>query len=312
MRASGISAFTKNVPSLSRRSALTLAAATLVVGAGLPVLGGADSAWACGAPDDAPVTAPSTAPAPAVTHNGGLNAGFFMLRDGLTITAGGAKLEIPVEVGNFTGAPYEKVVPQLSLYNEKAGSHPGGGTNLRTQDFVVEVSTPGGWQKLPMVHSCDPVIYADTSSLKGEHLDNGRATHFTFRFGMSANAPKDQTEIKIGVNASAEDENAQPNWTFRNAQVKRPAAPAPGKTTPPAGPQTTAKPTATPAAPAAGTKAAAPATGPAAEAPATAAPAALAETGAGGPNGLLAGSAAAFVALGAGVLIAVRRLRNQG
>ncbi|GGV00855.1 hypothetical protein GCM10010495_09760 [Kitasatospora herbaricolor] len=314
MRASGISAFTKNVPLLPRRSALTVGAATLVLGAGLPLLPGAGTAWACGAPLDAPMTAPTAAPTPAVTHDGTVETGFFMLgKDPLTITAGGGKLEIPVEVGNFTGAAYEKVVPHLSLYNEKAGSHPGGGTNLRVQDLSVEVNTGAGWKKVPVVHGCDPVLYADTANLPGVHLDNGRATHFTFRVALSADSSKDQTEIQVGVSAGTEDSDNEntpkPKTAFRYVQVKHPAAPKP--TTPAKAAAAPAKPQAAAAEPAAASTAPTATVAPTATAVPTTA-AALAKTGASSPNGFLAGSAAAFVALGAGVLIAVRRLRNQG
>ncbi|MFJ6140029.1 hypothetical protein [Kitasatospora sp. NPDC092286] len=315
MRKSVISAFAKNTPSRSgRRRAATLAATVLL--AGSVQLLTTDTAWACGAPLGAPAgaSAPKAAGPSAKaadTHRGTIDAGFFMT-PGLTVLAGGPKVEIPVEVGNFTGAPYRKAVPSLSFFNEN------GGAPLRAEDLTVEVRSTGAWQKVPLVRGCDPVLYA--TAPKGEPVADGRAVHFTFRVGLAAKATADLDGIRVGLTADAEDGKHSP-WVFKNMSVTHrttPASPKPAPTTKPSSkPSSTAKPVPakpaaaqTPAAPAAPAKA--PAATP--SAPATTAPAGtpeLAQTGADTPNGFLAASAAAFVALGAGVLIAVRRLRPQ-
>ncbi|MEU1510295.1 hypothetical protein [Kitasatospora sp. NPDC005748] len=227
-------------------------------------------------------------------------------------------------VTNFTGAPYENVGPGIAIFN------PEGSTRL--EDFTVEAATEHGWKKLTLRHGCDPTIIADTSSLKTKQLTDGHATHFAFRVSVSANAAADLKSFEVYLGGKADGYPLERGGTH-TYKVLRTAAPAKPATTakPAAKPTTTAKPTTKPAAP----KSAAPVapvedktptaaqtpatpkatpTASATTAPATTAPAGtpeLAQTGAGTPNGFLAAASAAFVALGAGVLFAVRRLRPQ-
>ena len=97
MRASGISVFTTNVPALSRRSALAAGAAALMLSAGLPLLPGAFSASACGAPEAATATATATNDSGSIDQSSDAAAGFGTpLPD--EITAGGAPVELDTEL----------------------------------------------------------------------------------------------------------------------------------------------------------------------------------------------------------------------
>ncbi|MFD8785152.1 hypothetical protein [Kitasatospora sp. NPDC059599] len=314
MRTPVITRFAKNDRALSGRRRIAVLAATTVLAGGIQFLA-TDSAWACGAPDVAATSTRTAQTAPAVQHKGTVENGFFMTPS-LAITAGGSKVEIPVEVVNFTGAPYRAVTPALALYNEK-------GAPLRTQDLTVEVGGPKGWEKVSLVRGCDPNLYA--VGKHSEPLADGRAAHFTFRVGLSAKAPADLHEIRVGLAANTEGGEHAP-WVFKTMSVSFPASKpqqptatakptTPARTAKPAEPAKPAKPAPTKAAePAADhTPAKAPAATPTA-APATTAPAGtpeLAQTGASGTDTFLAVSSAALLALGAGVLLAVRRLRHQ-
>ncbi|MFD9593282.1 hypothetical protein ACFWA9_11045 [Kitasatospora sp. NPDC059973] len=323
MRKSVMPSFAKNVTATSGRRRLAAVAATVVL-AGSVQLMTAEASWACGSGNTAAAEAKPVTPASA--HQGTLGAGFFMTPDGQSITAGGAKAEIGLEVGNFTGAPYENVAPVIAIYNPE-------GSN-RLEDFTVEAASEhSGWKKLTLRHGCDPTIIADTSSLKTKQLTDGHATHFAFRVSVSANAAADLKSFQVYLGGKADGYPIEQSGSHTYKVLRTPAPAKPATTAKPAAkPTTSAKPTAKPAAP----KSAAPVapvedktqtpatpkatptasatTGPATTAPATTAPAGtpeLAQTGAGTPNGFLAAASAAFVALGAGVLIAVRRLRPQ-
>ncbi|MFJ9946417.1 hypothetical protein [Kitasatospora sp. NPDC091207] len=317
MRTSVITTFAKNATSTSGRRRLAVVAATVVL-AGSVQLMTAEASWACG--DGAPQqAAPQAKPVtPAAAHQGALTAGFHMTPDHQSITAGGAKAEIGVGVTNFTGAPYENVAAGIVIFNEHGAT--------RLEDFTVEGATEHGWKKLPLRHSCDPGIVADASSLKVKQLNDGRAANFMFRVSVSAKAAADLKDFTVFVGGKADGYPAE-SGGHHSYTVVRTAAPA----KPAAKPTATAKPSAKPTAaapaaakpasatPTAGAAPARPVTAPApaaapATTPATTAPAGtpeLAQTGAGGRDGFLAVSSAAFVALGAGVLIAVRRLRTQ-
>ncbi|MFI8457934.1 LPXTG cell wall anchor domain-containing protein [Kitasatospora sp. NPDC085464] len=316
MRTSVITRFAKNDRALSGRRRIAVLAATTVLAGGIQFLA-TDSAWACGdeTGDTTAVTAPAADPA---KHDGTYQSGFHMTPDGQTITAGGPKVEIGVGVTNFTGALYRNVSANLWLFNPK------GSTNL--QDFTVEVATAGGWKPVALRHGCDPSLFTVASpATTTPRLENGRAANFTFRVGLSAKAPKDVTEIQVGTGAQApgfpdvtgEIHTYHVARTATPAQPTTPAKPAPTK---PAAPAKETK-KAEPAADKTPVKAAEPTTAPAATpsaaptaAPATTAPAGtpeLAQTGASSTNTFLAVSSAVLLALGAGVLIAVRRLRPQ-
>ncbi|WP_344342298.1 hypothetical protein [Kitasatospora putterlickiae] len=288
--------------------------------------------------------------ADAPVHQGGPGVGFHMTPSGLALKAGGPKLELGVGVSNFTGAPYRNVVPSLAVSAGFEGDDDGGVRFLASKYLTVEYRTTGAWQKLPLVRGCDPTLFATPA--KGLPVANGRAEHATFRIGLAADAPAGLKTLHVGLSATSEDkrqsdwEQRDVAVTVPKPSKPAPTKPAPAKPTPtkpaptkpapakpapakPAAPKPTATATAPakPANPVSDKTAAAPAapatpeskpTTPAAKptaAPVTAAPAGtpeLAETGAGTPNGLLAGLAAGLAALGAGMVVAVRRLRAQG
>ncbi|MFF0411452.1 hypothetical protein ACFYUY_13510 [Kitasatospora sp. NPDC004745] len=299
MRMPVINRFAKNDRALSGRRVAVLAATAAVLAGGVQVLA-VDTAWAA-----SPAAAPTAATAPAAAHTGHLQAGLHMTPS-LSITAGGPKVEIPVAVVNFTGAPYQDVKASVSLRGIVGAAPVGLGDDYLT----IEAHTPqGGWQKLALGSSSDGWTGAVTPY--GETLQDGRAAHFTFRIGLSAKAASKASHVQVSIDGDGDGQSA--DGVLKDMAVspapapKSPSKPAPTKPAP-------ARPAAdrTPAAPAApATKA--PAATPTA-APATSAPAGtpeLAQTGSGPADTFLAASAAALLALGSGVLIAVRRLRPQ-
>ncbi|MCX4747863.1 hypothetical protein OG455_20475 [Kitasatospora sp. NBC_01287] len=323
----------------ARRARLLAAATATVLGAAMPLLGGASTAWADGsggtvavAPETsaAPAPAPSTAVpsaagvpvAPAAVHQGEPTVA-FLPGTPTTITAGGGPVELDVEMANFTGAAYDGLRPVLGFDNTLASSHQGGGTNLRPEDFTVKVMTGGRLMTLPVNHGSDPVIYADTSSL-AQHLDDGRASRFMFEVSLSAKAPADQHDVTVYFGTAPGGASA-----VRTLHIVRPDAPssapaksAPAKSAPPAA---TAPTQAAAAHPAAATSPAAvqpaavqpmAATSPAAV-PTTAVPTTaptagkqLAFTGGGSSSGLLIGAGGALVVLGAGAVTLAARRRS--
>ncbi|MFJ9606330.1 hypothetical protein ACIRS1_08235 [Kitasatospora sp. NPDC101176] len=302
MRMPVINRFAKNDRALSGRRVAVLAATAAVLASGVQVLA-VDTAWAA-----SPTAAPTAATVPAAAHTGHLRAGLHMTPS-LSITAGGPKVEIPVAVVNFTGAPYQEVKASVSLRGIVGAAPVGLGDDYLT----IEARTPqGGWQKLALGSSSDGWTGAVTPY--GETLQDGRAAHFTFRIGLSAKAASKSSHVQVSIDGDGDGQSA--DGVLKDMAVspapapKSPSKPAPTKPAParPAADRTPAAPAA-PAAPA--TKA--PAATPTA-APATGAPAGtpeLAQTGSGPADTFLAASAAALLALGSGVLIAVRRLRPQ-
>ncbi|MFH9349272.1 hypothetical protein [Kitasatospora sp. NPDC017646] len=319
MRTSVINRFAKNDRAFSVRRRVAVLAATTVLAGGVQLHAMSDTAWACGSSTGTTFPAPTI---PSSAHHGSFSAGFHMTPGGQTITPGGAKVEVGVGVGNFTGAPYENVSAMLSLYNP-ASSHPEEGVDLRTanlrpEDFTVEVMSGGVWKPVALRHSCDPTLFTVASpATTATRLEDGRAANFMFRVGLSAKAPKDLAEIQIGVGAQAPGFPgvAGDTHTYRveRAAPTKPAPTKPAPTTSKAAKPAPAEPAAdrTPAGNAQAAEA--PVATPSA-APATTAPAGtpeLAHTGAAETDTFLATSSAALLALGTGVLLAVRRLRRQ-
>ncbi|MET9612479.1 hypothetical protein [Kitasatospora indigofera] len=327
MRASGISASTKNVPSLSRRSRATGLAAALLVAGAVQVLPG-NTAWACGGPDSAQVAAQAADPAVAADNSFELHGRSadvaFVGPAPASLVAGGPAVEFGIEIANSTEAGYRRIAPGLGFFNPD-------GATPRPSQVTVEVMAQGRWKRLAMKPGCDPAIHSDPAG-PGEPLAVGRAVRFTFRVTLAADAPKDLARLQMyagaGFGSATADlkvtrpvtatapKSGAPAAKPSSAPTSKPGAMAGGPAVEPAAGRTpvtgdagttagTTAPSAPAGTPAAGTPTAgtAPADAPAAE---------LARTGVSSPNGFLAGSAAAFVALGAGVLIAVRRLRNQG
>ncbi|MGW3038668.1 LPXTG cell wall anchor domain-containing protein [Kitasatospora sp. NPDC001159] len=300
MRTSAITRFAKNDRTFSGRRLAALAA-TVVLAGGVQILA-TDTAWACSGPYQANNPTISKE-AQARHHNGTPVSGFIDPDTAASLQVGGSA-EIGVEFANFTGADYEDAAPSLTLRD-------GSGANLHLKDVTVEAMHNGAWVKLGTDDGCGgEAVRVDTSSLL-QPLKDGRASRMMFRVSLAAGAPKDLTSLSITTSAWAEVSGTGKSAT-RSVKVVHPktaeakptsaAKPAPAKPAKPAADKTEA-------APAADKTEAAPAT------PATTAPEGtpeLAHTGASENNTFLAVSAAALLALGAGVLIAVRRLRPQG
>ncbi|MGK4582053.1 hypothetical protein [Kitasatospora sp. HPMI-4] len=196
MRVSAVPGLVKNVlSSLATRRALALGAAVLTAGGAAPLLPGAPAAWACGGTAGSADSAAS-ASAPAAGHRGEVASAFVPVVPA-SVTAGGAPVELGVEMANFTGADYADIAPSFALYNPGSGSdHALPGTNLRIRDLKVEVMQDGRWRNLPLHQGCDPTLVADTSVLAGPLADR-HAHRYLFRLSLSADAPGQQTEIQV-------------------------------------------------------------------------------------------------------------------
>ncbi|MFG2841730.1 hypothetical protein ACGF12_00955 [Kitasatospora sp. NPDC048296] len=306
MRTSVITRFAKNDRAFSGRRRIAVLAATTVLAGGVQFLA-TDTAWACG---DVRYSAPRTVDKPTVP------GADFRIFESNSIAADGSWTEFGLSIGNSTGADVPKTAPNFGLSSAAPG------TPLRAKDVRVEVMQHGSWKSLKLTPGCNG-LDTDTSSL-AQPLANGRAANFMFRVSLSPNAPKDLTALSLVTDAS-NDKGVEESWDHRDVKVTHPKAapaaeptqaakPAPTKAAPAAKPTQAAKPApAEPAEPAAG-KADTEATKSPAPQATSAAPAGtpeLAHTGAAETNTFLAVSAAALLALGAGVLIAVRRLRHQ-
>ncbi|MFE2913832.1 hypothetical protein [Kitasatospora indigofera] len=316
MRASGISAFTKNVPSLSRRSRATGLAAALLLAGAVQVLPG-NTAWACGGPDSAQLAARAADPDVAADNSFELHGRSaevaFVGPAPAALVAGGPAIEFGIEIANSTEADYRRIAPGLGFFNP-AGATP------RTSQVTVEVLAQGRWKRLAMKPGCDPAIHSDPAG-PGEPLAVGRAVRYTFRVTLAADAPKDLARLQMYAGADFGSATADLKVT-RPVKAAAPGSGAPGGKVggkpgaeagvPAVEPAAGRTPVTDVAGTTAGTAAPTPPATTAGTAPADAPATELARTGASSPNGFLAGSAAAFVALGGGVLIAVRRLRNQG
>ncbi|MFB6893239.1 hypothetical protein ACFCX4_28440 [Kitasatospora sp. NPDC056327] len=319
------------MPAFAKESGTTsriAAVAAAVVLAGSVQLLTAESSWACAGPYHEALGSSAPRTTPAATHQGTVTSAF--LSSPATITPGGAKIEVGTQVANFTGGDFRYAYPALTLTAK--------GAPLRTEDVTVEALVNGAWRSLGADNGCGgEAVRVDTGPL-GQPLENGRATRFVFRIGLSAKAPAPQSAISLTLSGISDD--GVGTKSSRTVKVTRTgdkaatptATPTPAKPAPTAKPatpkptaKTTAKPAAKPAAPVAEatpaptakptTAAPAPAPAEPTTAPATTAPAGtpeLAQTGADTPNGLLAGIAAALAALGTATVVTVRhRLRNR-
>ncbi|RKT16804.1 hypothetical protein BX285_1156 [Streptomyces sp. 1114.5] len=307
MRTSVITRFAKNDRAFSaRRRIATLAAATVLAG-GLQLLA-TDTAWACGAPDDAPVTAPAKPSAAdeqdqSVELHGQGATSTFLAAPG-AITAGGPKVEFDVQFFNGTGADYHRIFPGISFFNTK-------GATPKPSQVTAEVMANGTWTRVTLHNGCDPAIGGAVPSAGGP-LADGHAVRYRFRVGLSADVAKGIDGLQVTVTPSEGRGVSTDVKVVHPASPAKPtttAKPAPSKDTEPAADRTKDAAPA-PEAPKPSTPTAAPTTA----APATTAPAGtpeLAHTGASSRNTFLAVSSAALLALGAGVLIAVRRLRPR-
>ncbi|MEE1788150.1 LAETG motif-containing sortase-dependent surface protein [Streptomyces sp. SP17BM10] len=321
MRTSVITRFAKNTRSLSTRRGLAAVATTVVLAGGVQILA-TDTAWACAGPYQA--NNPTISEEAQARHHDGAPVAGFVAPAPASLTAG-SSAELGVEFGNFTGADYDEAAPSLTLLS------PSGVANRPLLKYLtVEAMHDGSWKQLTIDNGClGEAIRVDTSPLL-QHLANGRASRVTFRVSLAADAPKELASLSITTSAWAEvsgtGKSASTTVKIRHtpaepaatptAEPTRSGKPAPGKTAKPAKPAHEAQSAAdeTKAATQALKSPEPKATSAAPSAPATTAPAGtpeLAQTGSSSANTFLAGSAAALLALGAGVLIAVRRLRPR-
>ncbi|MFI5528846.1 LAETG motif-containing sortase-dependent surface protein [Kitasatospora sp. NPDC051853] len=270
MRASVINRFAKIAP---------LSVATLLLTSGITLIT-ADTAWACGPSPVPPMyEGPRHATEPVQA---------FIPELPRTITAGGAKVEVGIELFNGTGSAYQQITPGFGLL---APQPAGGRQALRAQDITVEAMVGGVWKTLPTRYDCGGAFYTDTAALKGP-LDTGHAKRFMFRVGLKSSTPATQGSILLHttdqpatlkvVHPGAAPAPAAPKPIPSTAKAAAPTAPAAPTEAPKATPSTASTPAAIPAAE-------------------------LASTGPKTPTAPLAGAAAALLALGAGVLFLARR-----
>ncbi|MFG2904184.1 hypothetical protein ACGF13_03845 [Kitasatospora sp. NPDC048286] len=292
MRLSVITRFAKNERALSGRRRIAVLAATTILAGGVQFLA-TDTAWACDGPYSANNSVVSEAA--MARHHSGTPVSAFIAPVATSLTAG-EKTEFGVEFANFTGAAFDEVAPDLTL---KAT---GGKNHLLPEDVTVEVMRGGSWTKLGTDNGCaGEAVRVDTSPLL-QPLADGHAGRALFRITLAAGAPKDLASLTLTTDAWS-GEAATGKSASTTVKVVHPGA-QPART---AKPTTPAKPAPTTAVePAADrTKDAAPA------ATAPAGTAELARTGSSATDTFLALSSALFLTLGAGVLIAVRRLHHQ-
>ncbi|MFB7613169.1 LAETG motif-containing sortase-dependent surface protein [Kitasatospora sp. NPDC056181] len=319
MRKSVMPSIAKNVRSTSGRRRLATLAATVVL-AGSVQLITAESSWACG---DTRLGGPQAAASgPGVTE---INPDAAFVSGKSSVAADGKWNEVAVKVTNKTGIDAHGVQPTFGIHT------PGSGAALRTSDVHIQwLDYTNTWKDLASAPGCSNTVDADFT--QRQRLDNGSSITFKFRYSLAPSTPKGVTKIQLVTDAFRPGGEANGATDMKTVNVTR------AQTTPDTKPTTTAKPTAkpttkpapakpvedktpaptTPAPTATATKApaATPTTTPTAtpSAPATTAPVGtpeLAHTGSSSSNGFLAATAAALVALGAGALIAVRRMRPQ-
>lgn len=300
MRASGVSAFAKNAPSISRRSKIVGLAATLLLGGAVQLLP-ADAARACA---DGRLTGG------AVVHDGihpvAPDAAFTADSAG-SVDAGGTWASFGVSIHNTTGEMQSGVRPSFGIHS------PGQAKALQPQDVRVEMLVPGGgWEPLKLSVNCTGVVEAEPAYR--QRLGDGGTAVVRIRMALTAGAPEDRTDLQVLTDSRTAVSETPGRTDRRTVRISRPAAGPTGKATPSAkapAPAATSAPAAAPAAvtaPAPATSAPAAATGPAAVPPAV--PARPAETGGSRSAGPLIGAGGALVLLGAGVLITRRRARR--
>ncbi|MFD8479115.1 LAETG motif-containing sortase-dependent surface protein [Kitasatospora sp. NPDC059673] len=244
----------------TRRTRLAVLAATAVLGATIPVLGGATTAWACGddqpaaaAPASAPAASASAsapaapasapaAPAPAAAPAADVKLRVDSIwRDADTITAGGAPVQIGVEISNGGTETIDGVQPFPTFFNDSGDPK----SILHPEDLVLEVKTGGAWKTLPMKWGCDPTLRGDYSSLATD-LAPGQTVRFVFRLSVTTHSNEAQQKIDVSVGVRAGQVAPIPGKGFV-LPIVHPAAPAtPAPTATSKAPST---PAATPSAP---------------------------------------------------------------
>ncbi|MEV7597644.1 hypothetical protein AB0O91_09710 [Kitasatospora sp. NPDC089797] len=302
MRTSVINRFAKNDRAFSGRRRIAVLAAATVLAGGVQVIA-ADTGWACG---DQRYDGTQTATKPTEPFSDFLSFGHDK-----SVATDGSWTEFGLSMSNGTGADVARTAPALGLAPTTFG------TPLHTKDVRIEVKQNGAWEPLKLDAGCIG-IDAETDGL-AQPLADHQSRDVWFRISLAPTASKDLTGLKLVTNAT-NDKSALESWDLHTMKVTHPrSAPAADAADrqAPAGKPAPAKPAAEKTATAEKTAAeAAPTapTAPATAAPATTAPAGtpeLAHTGAAGTDTFLATSSAVLLALGAGVLLAVRRLRRQ-
>ncbi|GAB2688804.1 hypothetical protein [Kitasatospora kifunensis] len=211
-------AFSRIAAKLVSRRALATGVAALALGTALPVLSGASPALARGDRPAAQVVAAASPANPA--QGNGFRTGFFMMgTKPLTITPGGAPLEIDLESGKDSGAPYRDVRPQLVL--DSANSP----LSIGRSDVVLELRTAAGWQPVAMHLTSPYVLLSDLSGIKGSPMVNGHAVHFSYRLALKAGAAQHPTKLRVRVLTVAQDGTAS-QGQVRDLTVLPAAAPA--------------------------------------------------------------------------------------
>ncbi|WP_051732824.1 LAETG motif-containing sortase-dependent surface protein [Kitasatospora phosalacinea] len=299
----------------TRRARLASIAAAVVLGATVPVLTGASSAWACGdepaaaaAASTPTVSARATVPADELRN---VTVGMLPVPE-KEITAGGAPVEFGVEILNTGPGTAKGVIPFPTFYNE--ASRDGIHGALKPQDLVLEVADGGQWKTLPLKPGCDPVLRADPAFL-AKDIEAGRATRFLFRLTVTKHSDASQSQVDIRVGMKSISGGVKPDYDSHLVlPIVHPAAP----TTPAPAPSTkapttpapapTTKAPATSSAPTAQTAVPATAVSPAATSPsATPTTANLASTGGGSSTTPMLVGGTALVLLGAGAVVFARR-----
>ncbi|MFE7633994.1 LAETG motif-containing sortase-dependent surface protein [Kitasatospora sp. NPDC057518] len=307
MRTSVITRFAKNDRAFSGRRRIATVAATVVLAGGVQFLA-TDTAWACGdhrlnGAYEAPANVPGLSPDTAIVSAKS------------SVVADGSWNEVSVKVTNKAAEDAHGMEPFLGIHT------PGSGAAARLKDVKIQYEDyTGAWKNLQLLDGCSRVVDI-TGSQRQRMAANSSAT-FKFRYSLAAGTPAGVTTIDLLASTEMAGSQGPGDSGFKTVKVTHPQDATGTKPTTPAKPKPTptkdAKPA--PAKPAAEqTKDTAP-TAPAPKpttpsaAPATTAPAGtpeLAQTGSSSTNTFLAASAAALLALGAGALIAVRRLRRQ-
>ncbi|GLW54334.1 LAETG motif-containing sortase-dependent surface protein [Kitasatospora phosalacinea] len=301
----------------TRRARLASFAAVVVLGATVPVLTGASSAWACGdepaaaAAAGAPAAQPSAVPAVAAEAQSVTAAVLPMTES--QITAGGAPVEFGVEVFNPGPGAVKGIAPFLTFHNGAGNGIEG---NLAPKDLVLQVVVHGEWKTVPLAYGCDVVLHADTSFLATD-LDAVRATRLLFRLSV-VKQDAAQTRVDVSLAAVHLPSHAPLGGVTNFAlPIVQPAAPtasasATATRTPTASASATA--TKTPATPAASASTTARAVVPAAAVSSAAvSPSAvpvaanLASTGGGSSSTPMLIGGTALVLLGAGAVVFARR-----
>ncbi|OKI24102.1 hypothetical protein [Streptomyces sp. CB03911] len=293
MRASGISAFTKNVPSLSRRGKVAGLAATVLLAGGVQLLG-AGSAWACGNAGDPFVTTINN-PVPR------------------SISVGGPAVEIDITFSNLSQRDSDKITAPFGVDPVAVGGATDPG-KLRTGDLSVEATTDKNWTKLDIIDHCGGT-WADTFPI-AKPFPQGEKRHIRYRLALGADIDPKVARVSVFLGLDAHDKATTielPVERTKSGPAPKPSASAgstttPGTTKPSTNEPSTAVSAPAPAAATPGATATPTVGGsPVATPTATAAPARLAETGGSRSTGPLIGAGGALVLLGAGGLLVARR-----